>query len=336
MTMPSIPSGDGGSNKSFWKNPENCTQTILLCLAGGAVLWFWGMIVHFLLMAAVDTLHLIFVGGTIVIILAVLTSKRIHAFARVINRWITSWFASLDPIGIREDQISETKKRKSKADDAIGSVRGLREGLARRMMSNQSEYAGSIRRLKAAQSIQISATASEENKHQAQRTLLTDSKYSDSLEQLLKTQQIQLTHYDEAITRLTRLGELCDDFITRKEQEIRLEKDNQAEARGLRTVRQSMSAIFGKDNGVGQQMDDMAREQLEEEYNAEIGAFDQFLDQTKNILAKADFNDLASLQQVQERIDNSNATVPAAKQITGAPAALSAPRQKTAVEDYFK
>jgi hypothetical protein len=337
MSMPALPSGS--SNKAWLSKPENRTTAIFLVIMGIGAFMLWGAILPFILTVLDNTLEALWHGAVIVACVWVVFSKRVHKMARVINRWITGWFVSLDPIGIREDQIVETKKRKARADEAIGSVRGLRDGLGKRMTVNKAEYDLSMKRLKAAQALMARGDISPENKNQCQRTMLKDAPYSSSLEQLLGTQAKQMDHYNEAVSHLTRLSEFCDDVITRKEQEIRIEKDNLAEAKGLRTVRMAMSDIFGKGTGADQEMDDMAREQLEQSYRDEMGRFDQFLALTTDVIAKADFNNLAALQDVQGRMDQWSANnTGAPKQISSAAVSLanSAKQPESVTSDYFK
>jgi len=101
MSMPTIPSS---GNKSWWARPENRTTAIFIAIMGVGAFMLWGTIVPFVLTALDDTWSAMKVGALIVASLWLVTSKRVHKIARVINRWITGWFVSLDPIGIREDR----------------------------------------------------------------------------------------------------------------------------------------------------------------------------------------------------------------------------------------
>lgn len=333
MSTPMMPNEPG--NRDWWKRPENRTTLIFYAIVAFLAIWFWGLIVPFLLAMLVDTVHMAILGGALFVTYLLLTSKKIRIMTRLINRWITGWFVNLDPIGIREDQIKETLKRKEKADEAIGSVRGLKDSLTKRFAANRAEYGLSMGRLKLAQTILADSGTAPERKTLAQRTMMKDGPYSASLEQLMGGQSKQLDHYEKAVAQLTRLSEFCDDVITRKQNEIRIEKDNQAEAKGLRTVRTAMSQIFGKSTGADQEMDDMAREQLEREYSEEMGQFDQFLAGMTDVIAKDDFNNLASLQDVQSRIDQYTAT----KAIPAAPTKIDIPQdspQAVTIKQYSK
>lgn len=301
------------------------------------------MIVPFVLAALEDTFQAVMLALGIAAVLMVITSKRVRIMARVVNRWITSWFVNLDPISIREDHIQETLKRKNEAAKAVGSIRGLRDGLSRRYAVNQAEYSKTSSRLKTAASVMATPGASAESVNQAQRSLTRDSPYLKGLQETLEGQQSQLRHYEDAITKLNRLLEMCDDIIVRKQNEIRLEKDHQEEAKALRKVRGFMAAVFGKTGDVGEEMDEMAREALEREYSEEIGQFDQYLNDISGVIAQSDFNNLAAVQEVQERLSKANAApmpvVNTTPRIAAAAVAISIPQPKqkeTVQDDYFK
>ena len=338
MGMPSIPSS--GGDKNWLSKPENRTTAIFLVIMGISAFMLWGAILPFILAVLGGTLEAMWHAAVIVGVVWAVTSKRVHKVARVINRWITSWFVSLDPIGIREDQIIQTKQRQAKATKAIGSVRGLRDGLTRRMTVNKQEYARCISRINTAQKV-LSGNYNANNMSEAQRSMLKDGPYSKQLEETIQSQTLQLQHYDDSVVKLTRLSEMCDDIIERKQNEIRLEKDHQEEARALRTVRESMSSIFGKGTSADDEMDEMAREMLEREYSAEMGAFDQYLEEVSGAIAKSDFNNLAALQEVQDRLAKANAApMPVVKSLPAPVGTMqvSATRDKeaVAVDRYFK
>lgn len=340
MSMPSLPSG--GTEKSWISKPENRTTAIFLVLAGISGFMLWGAILPFILAVLDGTLVAMWHAAVIVGIFWAVTSKRIHKMARVINRWITGWFVSLDPIGIREDHISQTKKRQEKAGEAIGSVRGLRDNQSRRMAVNKAEYAKTSGRLRAAQTVIASpASYSAANLSEAQRSLLRDAPYAKDLEDTIASQEATLAHYDDSIKKLTRLMEMCDDIIARLQNEIRLQRDHQEEAKALRTVRGAMASLFGRGTSADDEMDDMAREMLEQQYSAEIGAFDQYLEEISGAIAKSDFNNLAAVQEAQGRMAKANAEPMPTVRMTPA---LSAPPQSMSisvskdpvVSEYFK
>ncbi len=300
---PSLPSGD--SNKGFmaWlKRPENKTTAMFFAAIGVAAFWFWGLIVPFVVATLANTFLALAYGAALFF---VLTSKTLHKALRMANRWFTGWFVSLDPIGIRKDHIAEIKKRKEEANEAIGSIRGLGIANDNALTANKQKYQLAMGRLTVARKIINSpAQYNAEAQRQAQRCMTTDGDYATGLQRLMDNEEKQKAHYVESVSRLTRLGESCDDMIARKQHEIELQEENLRADAASKKARGAMWKIFGAGGGAEQEMDDMAREQLEAEHAEEMGQFDQFLSLTSDIVAKDDFSKLAALEQIQSKIDN--------------------------------
>lgn len=330
---------DGIKEKvKYWSNPENRVQLVLWAIVIGLGFWFLGSIASFVYTMLDTWVHIMYLAGEVALVLWVLTSKRVRMVGRLVTRLITGLIVNLDPIGIREDQIKETKKRREKADEAVGNVRGLRTDLKRRIAVNQQKYNDTVDRVVAANALLAKAGISEENQHQAQRVLVRDGKIRKDLEDLIRGQVTQADHYDGAVKKLTRLMELYDDFITRRETEIDIGRQNQKEARALRKVRQVMGVLFGRVNDIGEDMDQMAKQRLEDEYQQELGQFEQFEAITDSMVSQSDFDNLASLQAVQGKLDKFEAS--AGGKLLSSPSAkleISASKVPSTVqEDYFK
>jgi hypothetical protein len=307
MSMPTLPSSGDPGNKDWWKKPENRTTTIFIVLAGAAVIYFWGLLLPFLLSVADDTLHLVLTGAALAAVYLAFTSKRIRYLARLINRWITGWFVAIDPIGIRKNHIEETEKKKKELEDSTAEIRGLRIKLKQKLDANTGAYNQSMKLLQTAKNI-LSTPATgrdEERRRQAQRTMSSESKHSDGLSNLINKQQDHMQHYNMVLNVLTRYGEVCDDVILDLKREVDMQEQDMEESRGFA---KGMRAAFGIFSGGGQgsldfEMDDMARQQIEQQYSQRMGEVENFLDLTKDVIAKADFNDEAALADVQNKLD---------------------------------
>lgn len=301
MSMPTLPSGSEGP-KSFWSRKESIPALLFWGGVGIAVFWFWGIIVPFLLSAAIDTLHLMIVVGTIVAIIYILTSKRMHYIGRSISRMITGWFVAIDPIGIRKTYIEETVKKKAELDSALNAIRGQRIQINGRLSGNQKAYVDSMKLLQGAKAASDDPRTSVDRKRMADRTLALESKHVDGLTSRMTIQKSRIEKYDFVVNVLSRYGEVCDDTIEELKQEVALQEQDREESQGFN---KGMRAAFGILRGLGQdkEMDDMATDQLERDYSAKMGEVEGLLDLTKDVIAKADFDDEASLQSVQSKLD---------------------------------
>lgn len=300
MSTPNLPSGDG--HKGFWERKESIPAILFWMVVAGCGIWFWGLIVPFLLSAALDTLHLMIVGGTIAALVVLATSKRVHYVGRSISRMITGWFVAIDPIGIRKTYIEETEKKKAELDSSLSDIRGLRLKLQRRLQDNQATLDQSMRLLQGAKLAMDSPSTSDDRKRQAQRVLASESKHSDGLSALITKQKAHLDRYDVIVNVLVRYGEVCDDTILDLKRQVELQEQDREESRGFN---RGMRSAFGILRGFGQdkEMDDMATDALEKQYTQQMGEVEGLLDLTKDVISKADFNDEASLASVKEKLD---------------------------------
>lgn len=345
MTMPTLPSGS--EPKSFWARKEAIPAIIFWAAVAACGIWFWGIIVPFLLSAALDTLHLMIVGGTIAALLMLVTSKRVHYIGRSISRMITGWFVAIDPIGIRKTYIEETQKKKTELDSSLGDIRGLRIKLQRRLQDNQTVFQQSMQMLQGAKIAIDDPRSSDDRKRQAQRVMASESKHSDGLTGLIGKQKTHLDRYDVIINVLARYGEVCDDTILDLKRQVELQEQDREESRGFN---RGMRSAFGILRGFGQdkEMDDMATDQLEKQYAQQMGEVEGLLDLTKDVISKADFNDEASLAAVKEKLDtwsNTNSGMQIGKggtkqemlTLAGADTVVAAPEsKKIAATEYFK
>jgi hypothetical protein len=302
MNQPILPSGIEEKARGFWTRPEGKMAMALWALAIGLFIWFWGSVVGFLLSAAVDTLHLIVVLAAIVLLLWFLTSKKVHYIGRSIARRLTSIFVDMDPIGIRKTYLEDTRKKKKELDDSVGVIRGLRIGLKRRIDENQVAYDISMRQCATAQSILDDACSTEERKHQAQRTLSSESRHSDNLAALLSRQRDHLKQNDFVISVLSRYGEVCDDTILDLSREIQLQEQEREESLAFR---KGMRSAFGilRGFGDGQEMDSMASETIKRQYADRLGEVENALELTKDFISRADMNDEASVAGIQAKLE---------------------------------
>jgi hypothetical protein len=309
MDIPTLPSQDG--HKGFWERKESIPAIIFWVIVAGCGIWFWGVIVPFLLSAALDTLHLMIVGGAIAALLVLATSKRVHYIGRSISRMITGWFVAIDPIGIRKTYVEETEKKKAELDSSLNDIRGLRLKLGRRLQDNQGALDQSMRMLQGAKLTMDQPGVADDRKRQALRVLASESKHSDGLSALIAKQKAHLERYDVIVNVLVRYGEVCDDTILDLKRQVELQEQDREESRGFN---RGMRSAFGILRGFGQdkEMDDMATDALEKQYTQQMGEVEGLLSLTKDVISKADFNDEASLASVKDKLDawsNQNANM---------------------------
>src|SRR5712691_3746844 len=114
--------------KNFWQRPEGTVGKVVLVLGGIAVAYGFVQILPFLIAAATDTLHLALLIGAILLLIFIVTDKRVLTLGKLIfqsvMRFLTGLFIELDPIGILKNYIAEMKKNLAIMDEQLGNLNG--------------------------------------------------------------------------------------------------------------------------------------------------------------------------------------------------------------------
>src|SRR6267378_2515157 len=115
--------------KNFWQRPEGTVGKVVLVLGGIA--------------AASDTLHLAILIGAILLLIFIVTDKRVLTLGKLIfqsvMRFLTGLFIELDPIGILKNYIAEMKKNLAIMDEQLGNLNGSIRTLQNQIDTNQKD-----------------------------------------------------------------------------------------------------------------------------------------------------------------------------------------------------
>src|SRR5205085_12521856 len=88
--------------KNFWQRPEGTVGQVVLVLAGIAAAYGFVQILPVLIAAAPDTLHLAILIGAILLLIFIVTDKRVFTQGKLIRqsaiRYSTGLFFELDAI----------------------------------------------------------------------------------------------------------------------------------------------------------------------------------------------------------------------------------------------
>src|SRR6266404_5384345 len=205
-TSPISPTSLAQSAKSFWGRPEGKVGiTFLAVVFGGVFLYTWSKILGWLISMLADTIHLAMLAGILVAIIFVLTNWRTHLAFRLLMRWITGLFITIDPIGVLKDHLVEMKKRRDVMNDQISNVRGAKQRLEDVIAKNTQTAEQNMR-------------LAEQAKKMAQ-TSDADQKLRMELQTRLKANQagrLQQSNvgYQQLLTKITTLYSLLTKWST--------------------------------------------------------------------------------------------------------------------------
>src|SRR2546430_8660616 len=129
--------------KNFWQRPEGTVGKVVLVLGGIAAAYGFVQVLPFLIAAATDTLHLAILIGAILLLIFIVTDKRVLTLGKLIfqsvMRYLTGLFIELDPIGILKNYIGEMKKNLGIMDEQLGNLNGSIRTLQNQIDANQKD-----------------------------------------------------------------------------------------------------------------------------------------------------------------------------------------------------
>ncbi len=268
--------------KSFWSRPEGKTGMLAIAAIGGAVIWFWGLIVPFLVNMLVDTVHMAYLAGLLAAAGYLVFGKRPRMMYRVIMRSLTGIFVSVYPIEIIQDKLAEMKKRRDKMNEQIALVNGSITKLKRVMAANDADSQKRFGMASQAQKMAAAAQDSEEQyrlqlaakkaANQAQRRQKSNIGYSQLLEKIQKVYKF-LTHYSTNV----------DYFIDDTQDEIdqkKTEYETTMAASGA--MKQAMAVIKG--NATEEDIYGQAFDYIENSVSTQLGIMDDLQRVSQNFM----------------------------------------------------
>jgi hypothetical protein len=248
----------------------------------GAVVWFWGLVVPFVVSMLADTLHMVYLAGLLGAALYLVFGKRPQLMFRVLVRKFTSLFVAVYPIEIIEDKLKQMKVRRDKMNDQIALVNGSITKLKRQMDQNAADASKGFGM--AAQAQRMATAAQDEEArfrmqlamkkaaNQAQRRQQSNIGYASLMERLQKVYKF-LTHY---ATNVDFFIDDTQDMIDQKKTEYETTQT------AFGAMKQAMAVIKG--NATEEDIYDQAFEQIENTVSTQLGVMDDLQRVSQNFM----------------------------------------------------
>lgn len=309
---PMIPDLSTGSSKSFWTRPEGKVGMFVLAALGiGVGLAMWSVILPFLLLMVVDTIHLVMLVSMLSTFFFLITNKRIRSLVSLIfrlgMRFLTGMVIQIDPIGILKDRLQEMRKRREKMAEQISNVQGAIGTLKGTIKKNSDDYNAKSAMAIEAQRRVISSTDTNEatrmkfqaegNARKAQRLMRSNVSYQQLLNKM-ETIHSMLSKW------LVNIDFYIDDTSDEvRQQEVQYKTINSAYG----AYKTAMSVIKG--NADENELYNNTMEYLADEANRKLGEIDNFQNVAQNFmdtmdLQNASVNDAAlkTLEEYEQRL----------------------------------
>ncbi len=286
---------EGFSIKSFWQRPEGTVGMVVAVVLGIIAIYGLGLALPFIitLLQNLLTAGLLFVAAAIMI--TILTSKRwwtlFFGSFKLIMRWVTNIFITIDPIGILENYVDRLRDKLIEIDKQIENLRGQMGQLKVTITRNENE------RLKA---IGIAKAAKEKGR---QAALVLNARSAGRLKQSNITLQQLYTKLEALMRMLNKMREVSAFMFEDIKQNVDTMK---RQYKAINAAHRAMKAVmtFIRDASDDKSLYDQTTEYLLNDYGQKIGEIDQFMEVATPFIEGVDLQNMAFEEDTLKELES--------------------------------
>lgn len=279
--MPDNISFDPGNNpsKSFWKKPEGITGLLFLLalVAGGG----------FLLVTALPTLvaltqNVLYLSLMLLAVAAIgyvvfdpKMRNLVWYMYKSAMRRITSFFVTIDPIGILKNYVEDLQKNLGKMRTQIGAIRGQSRKLEALIKKNREEIE---------QQMQLAKAAKEKG---MERQLLLSSRKAARLKDSNEKYASLLKRMDVLYRILNKMHQNSEILLEDTKDQVALKEQ---ERKAIRTSHSAMKSAMSVISGDPDQraMFDAAMEAVADDVANKLGEMERFMEMSSDFMNSID------------------------------------------------
>jgi phage shock protein A len=268
--------------KKFWERPEGTTGMIFLVgiiIGGGFLLYKF---LPFIITLLENALYATFLGIALVAVLWVLFDPRFRNLIffgyKSIMRAITSFFITIDPIGIIENYVQTLKDHLKKIDKQISNVRGQIEGLKREIKSNAN---------KMKQNLNLINAAKKSGNRKYGTNVKLAARSTGRLQNTNVTYQELLVKMETLYRTLNKIKEASEFMIADISEEVEMKKkERKMVLAGHSAIKSAMKIIKPEDDKKA--MFDMTMEFMAEDVANKVGDIEHFMEISEGFINGVD------------------------------------------------
>src|SRR5436309_2918915 len=265
--------------KNFWQRPEGTVGKVVLVLGGIAAAYGFVQVLPFLIAAATDTLHLAILIGAILLLIFIVTDKRVLTLGKLIfqsvMRYLTGLFIELDPIGILKNYIAEMKKNLAIMDEQLGNLNGSIRTLQNQIDTNQKEAEHSMALANQADKKMSAGGLTSLDQQQYMSAKVTNQRHAASLININKSLTDLRDKLKILYDQLIRWRATAEFQVTDKENRVSEEEMRRKALKKAYSVFQAAKKIFRGDP-VANQIYDQTLEYLANDAGQMLGEMEDF------------------------------------------------------------
>ena len=265
--------------KNFWQRPEGTVGKVALVLGGIAAAYGFVQILPFLISAAANTLQLGILIGAILLLIFIVTDRRVWTLGKLIfqsvMRFLTGLFIELDPIGILKNYIAEMKKNLAIMDEQLGNLNGSIRTLQNQIDTNQKDAEHSMALANQADKKMAASGLSAIDQQQFMSAKVTNQRHAASLININKSLIDLRDKLKILYEQLIRWRATAEFQVTDKENRVSEEEMRRKALKKAYSVFQAAKKIFRGDP-VANQIYDQTLEYLADDAGQMLGEMEDF------------------------------------------------------------
>jgi len=265
--------------KSFWKRPEGVAGLLVLMGVAGGVGYLIATNITAIIAAMSNVLVLaatiLAIGALVYMVLDPKMRALVGYMYKSVMRKLTSFFITIDPIGILENYVDDLEDNLRKMGKQIGNIRGQMRKLKTLIKENSEEMDQNLRiaqkaKEKGIQNQMVLAS------RKAARLKETNQKYSDLLSKM------------EILYRvLTKMYQNSEILLEDTKDQVKLKKEERKAIRASHSAMKSAMSVISGDSDK-RQMFDQALEEIADDVANKVGEMEQFMEMSSNFMESVD------------------------------------------------
>ena len=273
-----------GLAKSLWQRKEGTFGMIVAVALAAAALYGLNLALPFIIGLLENTLTAAFLFMTVVIVGTILTSKRFWTLFfgsfKLIMRWVTGIFITIDPIGILKNYVDKLADKLVLIEKQIKNLRGQMGQLKVTIDTNERDRQRSISMAKAAKTSGKKAA------------LVLNARSAGRLKESNITLQQLYTKLESLMRMLNKMREVSEFMYEDIKQNVdTLERQTAAVTTGHKAMTAAMSFI--RDASDDKKLYDQTVENLLNDYGQKLGEIDQFMEVATPFIEGVDLANMA-------------------------------------------
>lgn len=268
-----------GKPKSFWKRPEGVTGTLfLLAILGGLgyVLYTFGpQLIALTSNILYLSLLLLALGAIVYMVLDPKMRNLIWYMYKSVMRSVTSWFVTIDPVGILKNYVEDLQDNLIKMRKQIGLIRGQMRKLQSLMEKNNEEIENNMK---------LAGAARDKG---MEKQMLLSSRKAARLKESNEKYQVLYNKMEVLYRILNKMHQNSEILLEDTKDQVELKEQ---ERKAIRTshsaMKSAMSVISGDPDK--RAMFDMAMENIAEDVANKVGEMERFMEMSSSFMDSVD------------------------------------------------